>query len=38
MKRFCRTCDETRECVIMANDISGNPTIAICHTCGDRVS
>jgi len=38
MKKWCANCKNNEPCVIIANDMSGNPTIAVCHRCGHRVT
>jgi len=38
MKRYCPNCKENEQCVVIANDESGNPTVTICHRCNNRVN
>ena len=38
MKRYCHVCKRNEMCVIIANDEAGNPTVTVCHRCGNRIN
>ncbi len=38
MKKFCVNCRAEEQCVIIANDMNGQPTVTICHRCGGRIT